>query len=172
MSKRGKKLLLGLGITLVIVLLASSFYFGMKSKPKIMEPKVQKTIPGFGYKLLDNHSKVYRSYFNELYKVLTKDEVDEEAYAKLVVKLFVADFYDLDSADSNEDIGGTQFILPEVLDNFKLNAKNTLYKEVENRLVNKRTQELPRVATVTVDNIKPSKYTFDKKLYIVEINDK
>lgn len=142
---------------LIIVLVITAGFLGYKlvyNKPAdLSKVKVQTKIKGYNYELTANKTSLYKSYFKQLNSILTKAEVDEEAYAKLVAKMFVADFYDLNSKISKNDIGGTVFIYPKALENFKLNANDTLYKYIDNKVIGKRTQELPIVKEVKIDNI-------------------
>ena len=119
----------------------------------------------FGYVLDENDTKIYRKYFNELNKVLSSDEINYEEYAKLLSKLFVIDF--------STDIGGLEFVYNDLLDNFKLNAGDTIYKYVESNIDGERKQELPEVSDVIVNSVFDTKYTYDKKeydSYIVDVN--
>ena len=161
-------------VLLVIAICLGVHYHFSHHKPNQSQNKVVKNIAGYDkYRLTDNKTKLYKKYFNQLHDVLTKDEVDEEAYAKLVAKMFVADFYDLKSKYSKNDIGGTVFIHPDALDNFKLNAGNTMYKYVEQKIVGKRTQELPVIKTTKIDNIEQVELDVNKTKhdgYIVELH--
>jgi hypothetical protein len=119
-------------------------------------------IPGWGYTLTNRHTDLYADLFNELAGILDGEveEVDREAYASQIAKMFVVDFYDLDSKMTNTDIGGLEFIFPEARDNFILNAENTMYKNIENKLVNKeRTQKLPIVNNVELVDIEETEFT-------------
>lgn len=127
----------------------------------------------FGYVLDENDTKIYRKYFNELNKVLSSEEINYEEYAKLLSKLFVIDFYTLSNKVSSTDIGGLEFVYNDLLDNFKLNAGDTIYKYVESNIDGQRKQELPEVSDVIVNSVFDTKYTYDKKeydSYIVDVN--
>lgn len=127
----------------------------------------------FGYVLDENDTKIYKKYFNELNKVLSSEEINYEEYAKLLSKLFVIDFYTLSNKVSSTDIGGLEFVHNDLLDNFKLNAGDTIYKYVESNINGERKQELPEVSDVIVNSVFDTKYTYDKKeydSYIVDVN--
>ena len=71
------------------------------------------------------------------------------------------------------DVGGTEFIYPNVVDNYKLNVQNTLYKYMKNNEDGKRKQELPEVKSVTIESFEDTKFEMKKKeidAYKVKIN--
>ncbi len=135
--------------------------------------KVVEKIPEYGYVLESNKTKLYKSLFKKLADVLKEEKVDEEEYAKLISQMAVIDFYNLDNKTSKNDIGGTQFIRKQNVDNFILQASETVYKYIEQNLDGKRTQELPIVTAVEATNIKQNKYSYknvkDDKAYTVTI---
>ncbi len=124
--------------------------------------------------LKEEDSKLTSTLFNELDKVLSKEEIDEEKYAKLISQLFVIDFYTLNNKLSNTDIGGIQYIHPDIKDNFTLKAENTVYKYVKSNIYGNRTQELPIVTNTTVEDIKAINYTSkshkDNNSYQIKMN--
>ena len=83
----------------------------------------------------------------------------------LIAKLFITDFYDLNSKIAKTDVGGLQFINSTIKDNFTIKAQETIYKYVENNLDGNRTQELPSVKSVTVNSIKSTDYSYNNKSY-------
>ena len=59
----------------------------------------------------------------------------------LISKLFVIDFYSLNSALNKNDIGGKEFVYRNYQEDFSKLAKETIYKYVENNIYGKRNQE-------------------------------
>lgn len=119
----------------------------------------------YGYTLDDLDTELYKVYFDELKGILDKDDVDYKLYAEGLVKLFVTDFYTLDNKVTSSDIGGTEFIHSNLVDNFKMNAGDTMYKHVKNNVYGDRTQELPKVKSVSIDYITEEEYSYDSKQY-------
>ena len=156
-------------ILLVILFLAAGAFTAYKFWPKV---KVFK-ISGYSYTLDGSETKLYKSYFKKLQAILIEKPIDKEEYAKAIAKIFVADFYDLNNKKSNNDIGGTQYILASAKDNMILKAKKTLYKYVENNINNDRNQELPIVTSVIVNSVKPVVFeynsTTDSEAYEIEV---
>ena len=132
-SNGTKKILL---IVLILLIILSVFGIynkltGNGKKTKIEEIKKEDEIKEFDYTLYDNKSDLYKDLFAELKKELQKDEINDEEYAKIISKLFVADFYSLDEKTTSTDIGGLDFIYEKIRDNFLLKASDTIYKNIE-----------------------------------------
>lgn len=151
-------------IAIAIVALALIVTLVIKLWPesnKKTEVKVINKIEAYGYILEDNETSLHKDYFEDLVKVLKEKEIDEEAYAKLLVQLFVSDFYNLENKLSKNDIGGVQYILTDAKENMILKAKDTIYKYVESNFDEKREQKLPVVSGVEITNIEKSKFKYD-----------
>lgn len=173
-DKLKKIMLLTLFILLIILALVVYFKFFKKEKKEIKENKVVNTIKNYDYHLKEEDSNLTSTLFNELDKVLSKEQIDEEEYAKLISQLFVIDFYTLNNKLSNTDIGGIQYVHPDIKDNFILKAENTVYKYVKSNIYGDRTQELPIVTNAIVEDIKTINYTSksheDNNSYQVKIS--
>ena len=150
-------------ILLVMIIAAVGGYFAYKeilSKDTTKEVKVIDNISKYGYNLKENKPKKYKDMFNELKKILSEKEVDEEKYVSKISEMFIYDFYSLDDKAAKTDIGGVDFVYKEVIDNFLQNAQNTYYKYVESNIYNNRNQALPEVGDITISSVeqKPFKY--------------
>ena len=136
--------------------------------------KVVDEIPGYGYTLQDDQPKIYKELFKELAEVLSKDSVDEDEYAKLISQMAVIDFYNLDNKVSKNDVGGVQFIRAKNIDNFVLEASETVYKYIEHDIYGNRNQTLPEVTSSSVKDIKQEAYSYkdinDDNAYTVTVN--
>ena len=136
--------------------------------------KVVDEIPGYGYTLQDDQPKIYKELFKELAEVLSKDSVDEDEYAKLISQMAVIDFYNLDNKVSKNDVGGVQFIRAKNIDNFVLEASETVYKYIEHDIYGNRNQTLPEVTSSSVKDIKQEAYSYkdikDDKAYTLTVN--
>lgn len=130
----------------------------LKGQKGANEVQVVNEIKEYNYQLEDTDCKYYKSVFKELQKELAKETVDEEAYASLISKLFVADFYSLKSAVNKNDVGGRQFVYSDYQETFLKLAKDSVYKYVENNIYGKREQDLPLVTDVEVTDVKESTY--------------
>ena len=92
----------------------------------------------YDYTVYKRDSSLYKETFKDLKKVLDASEIDYNKYAEDVTKLFIIDFYTLNNKLSKDDIGGLQYIKSDFKDNFILNARNTIYKYIENDSDGKR----------------------------------
>lgn len=141
-----------------------SDFHNKNKQPENIKKQVD-SIELYGYTLSDNATDLYKEYFNELKTVLNTSPLDEKKYSEIVVKAFVTDFYTLDNKITSTDIGGTEFIHPDLVDNFMMNAGDTIYDSVESNLYNERTQDLPVVSNVTVNNVEETEYTYNDNKY-------
>ena len=105
--------------------------------------------------------------------MLNVEPINEEEYAKIVARSFIADFYTLDNKVTNNDVGGAQYFYSAVRDNFILSAQDSIYKYVESDLYGDREQELPIVTAVDVVSVSQTSYTYgettDDSAYQVEV---
>lgn len=171
--KRKPKKLLIILIFIVIIVIAFWIYFQFFNLDSIKETKVVSKIPKYGYTLKSNKSKAYKQLFQELKDVLSKNKVDEKEYVSMITKMFITDFYSLDDHIAKTDVGGTDFVHTKILENFIMNAEDTLYKYVESNIYKQRTQKLPVVDKIKIDNIQTIEYTYneediDEEAYQVE----
>ena len=157
-----RKIRKSLIIVVVIIVLALITGIVLLSKNKKTTPtsqiEVVDTIDNFDYQLNDNETKYYNELFSSLKQLLSNDNYDEEEYAILVGKLFLADFYDLDSKIMKSDVGGTQFVYSEYRSDFELGAIDTVYKFVESNVYGDRKQDLPVVKSVEKSSITTNSY--------------
>ena len=119
----------------------------------------------YEYTLSNNDTDVYKDNFKALSKVLNEKPINYSEYAKCISKLFIIDLYTLNNKMGSTDIGGVEFLHKDLRDNFKENIGATLYKFMETNLDGKRTQKLPEVKEVNVDNIIETKYTYSGTTY-------
>ena len=135
--------------------------------------KVVDTIGLYGYTLTKEDTTYYKDAYKELEGVLKSDVIDYEKYAGSLSKLFVIDVYTLNNKITCTDIGGLEFLHPDLRDNFKENMSGTLYKHIESNIEGKRNQSLPVVSKVNVDSVFQTKYEYNKvsyDAYLVTLN--
>lgn len=179
MSKR-KKRKLKIKKVLIILLVIGFVFVGLfiikkkKSTPIAKEVEVIDTIDNFDYTLNDNETKYYNELFSNLKETLKEEDYNEQEYASLIAKLFLADFYDLDNKVMKSDIGGTQYVYEGYREDFEKSAKAGMYKYVESNVYGDRKQSLPIVKEITQENIenKIFKYnnTSDTNAYYMTMN--
>lgn len=173
LKKKAKLTIIGVALILIIALAAVIAINFMPKKEKVKEVKVLKSIEEYGYELKDNKTKKYKELFKQLEDILREDEVNQEEYAKKVAEMFVYDFYSLEDKVAKTDVGGVDFVYPDALDNFLLNAEDTYYKYIESNIYGERKQDLPAVDTITVESITPTEFAYNKAKhegYEVKVN--
>ena len=118
----------------------------------------------FGYTSYKRDTKSYKDTFDSLGKVLDKEPIDYEEYAKYLSELFIIDFYTLDNKNDKNDIGGIQFIYDDLKDNFILNASDTVYKYIKN-ITSSKNRQLPVVSKINVSDISENTYKIENTEY-------
>ena len=164
MSKKKKIVIISIIVTL-LVLAGVLVYLMLFTSPKVEKQTIKKvdSIKGFDYHLEDRDTKLYKDEFQILKKNLESDEIDYEEYASSIAKLFIIDLYTIDNKVNKYDVGSLEFVYPKSKENFELNVKDTLYKYIEDNSYDDRTQELPIVSAITVDDIKESTYKLEEE---------
>lgn len=163
MKKNKKILIILISIVIIIILGLLTYHFAFQNNEE-REVKVIKRIKDYNYNLNENETDLYKSEFDELSKVLSSDTIDYEAYAKLIAKLFIIDFYTLDNKLSKNDIGGTEFIKADMRDNFIEEARSTFYKYLEVKS-DDRNQNLPEVSKINDVSVNKTQFKYaDKKV--------
>lgn len=155
-----KKKKIGL-VILVLVLLYSigGIYYNITHRDSVDNSvKSIDMIDKYGYVLKSNATNLQKELFNELKTILNNDNINDDAYAKTISKMFVTDLYTLSNKVNKYDVGGTEYVLESGRDNFKVNVQDTLYKYLEDNSDGKRSQILPMVVSVSADEIRDTKY--------------
>lgn len=162
--KLKKKVIVLIILIIVLVLVIGAFilYKFVFTKEED-HAKVVNEIPEYGYTLEADQPEVYKKLFKELAKVLKEENVDEEKYASIAGQMLAIDFYNLENKVSKNDVGGTEFIKENYIDNFVLEASDTVYKYIEQNLYGDRKQELPEIVSSSVKDIETGSYTYAKK---------
>lgn len=173
LKKKVKKTIIGIIIVALLIVGGFFTYKYLNSKEDNTKVKIVDKIPKYGYRLKENKPEKYKKMFNELKEILTKEDVDEEKYAKKISEMFIYDFYSLNDKKAKTDIGGVDFIYKDVLENFLLNAQDTYYKYVESNIYNNRKQKLPTVGEIEIKDVTQKSFAYgdktDEKAYYVEM---
>lgn len=116
------------------------------------------SIKGFDYILYEDDIDIYKDEFKKLKKNLESSNINYTEYAESISKMFVMDLYSLEAKKNMYDVGGVQFVYPDIRDNYKLNVTNALYKYMKDNSDGKREQDLPMVKSVSIKNEDETKY--------------
>lgn len=162
MSDRTRIILFTLVIVVVIGLIGVSAYFILREKndsEKVDNSKTNvKVIEGYGITLDDLDSEKYKTEFEILKKNLESGNIDYNAYAESVAKMFVIDLYTIKNKVNKYDVGGIELVLPEAKDNYVTNVTDTIYNYVEDNSNGKRNQQLPVVSDVKITNVEKKEF--------------
>ena len=174
MKKKYKRILI---IILIVVLLAIISFVIYKillnNKTEEEVVNVVDSISEYGYNLDDRDTELMKSTYEELKNILNSDEIDYELYASALARLFVIDLFTMDNKINKYDVGGSEYVYPDALENFKLNVEDTLYKHMENNSSGKRKQDLPEVSSIEVLSTETGEYTIEENSfdsYIVNLS--
>lgn len=166
-----KKIIFSVIIILIIYGLGGILYHQYFKEEEI-EIKNIDSIDNYPYVLKSNATSAMKDEFNNLKKILEKETVDEKDYASSITKLFIIDLYTLKNKLNKYDVGGTDYIYPPKVDNYKLKVTDTLYKYLEEK-TKERTKDLPEVKNVNIINIEETLFNYNEEEYsgyIIEVS--
>ena len=173
MRRKYKRILKGLVLIiaiLIIVLLLANFF---KKLNKTKTVNVIDTVENFEYALEDRDTVLYKNIHQELKANLESDAIDYDKYAEQIAKLFIVDLFTMENKLSTYDVGGIEFIYPDVVDNYKLNVEQTIYKNIESNADGKRKQTLPVVKSIDVISSNTGTFNYQDNAmdaYIIELS--
>lgn len=155
-------------IAIVVLVLSAGGYLvyrvlfnGNESSPITI--KVADKIEKYDYSLDERDTKLMKDEFNKLANILDTDEVDYDAYASSLAKLYIIDLYTIDNKMNIYDLPCLEYVYDQT--DFKNKVTNTLYMYLKDNEDGKRKQELPEVKNVDTSNIKTTTFKVDNKEY-------
>ena len=152
-------------IIITVISVKVVFDFFVSDDRTIQSKKELENLELYGYTLDDLDTPLYKTYFDELKDILSKEDLNWEEYAKSLTKIFVADFYTLNNKITSSDIGGVEFIHIDMKDNFVMHSGDTMYNHVKNNVYGDRNQELPVVSSVTIGECLSESYSYKENSY-------
>lgn len=155
-----KKFRVTLGIIFVLIIsFGLLFYFSKKdNKEDVVYTDI---IENYGYTLSPKATALYKEHFYELKEMLESNSFKKEDYVKKVSMLFIIDLYTLSNKDNKYDVGGTEFIHPEFIENYSLKVKDTIYKYLNTEKKKDR---------VEVKSIKITNFEEEEDNYIINLS--
>ena len=163
LKKKVKRIILIVLVVVLLILVGLFIYNKVSNKKSTKEVKIVNEVEKYGYKLKENKPTKYKKMFEELKKILSEENVNEEDYVKKISEMFIYDFYSLSDKTAKTDVGGVDFVYPGVLENFLLNAQNTYYKYVESNIYKNRNQSLPTVGEIEVVSAEKTPFAYGDK---------
>ena len=145
---------------LLIAGVAGVIYYNMNKKTDtpINEVKILNTIEEYGITLSDQDSALYKEEYDKLKENVLSDNINYKEYSESIAKMFIIDLYTLSTKINKFDVGGSEVVYPPVVENYKLNVQDTLYKYLEDNSKGDRKQQLPKVKSIKVVSNKEEKY--------------
>ncbi len=149
-----KKIVIMLLVLIVLVISLIYIYFNSNKENNVIKSKskVVDSIQKYGYTVSDTDTKLFKTKFRELKRLLSSENIDSQKYAELVGELFIVDFFSLDNKVTKNDVGGVEYVYSNYKTSFIDKARDQFYKFVKNDLNDDRNQELPEVSTIKVDS--------------------
>ena len=164
--KKGPKIVIIVITVLLLIAAGVALFIMLKPKTtKVKEVKILNTIEKYDYHLKDTKTKRYKAMFRELEDILKAKVVDEELYVQKITEMFIYDFYSLADKSTKTDVGGLDFVHPNAIQNFLVNAEDTYYKYVENNIYGDRTQKLPEVDEILINATTKTTYIYNNTEY-------
>ena len=163
LKKKAKKIIVIILVLIVLVLGGLVIKDKVLGKKDVKETKIVNKIDKYGYNLKDSKTKKYHKMFEELKKILSAKEVNEEEYVKKISEMFIYDFYSLDDKTAKTDVGGVDFVYSGALENFLTKAQNTYYKYVESNIYGNRKQTLPTVKDIEITGVTQEAFAYGDK---------
>lgn len=172
MRKRYKIGLIVIGVLLIGVIsigVLKIFFSSEENRGEANVTNVISNIHDYGYTLDDRDTDYMKETFHELENILNESEVDYEAYAETLAKLFVIDFYTLDNKINKYDIGSLEYILSSSVDLFRQKAVDTIYRDIIDNTYRDRIQDLPQITNVTVLDIEHTTYELEEEVDAIRV---
>lgn len=148
-------------VIVVLLLISVTVYmqFFRNSKNEVdNKSSIVDNIDKFNYTLDDRDTNLMKDEFMFLKSNLDAKEIDYEAYAKSLSKLFIIDLFTINNKINKYDVGGLEYILDSEKEKFKNIILDSIYSNVLDNSYHKREQELPEVKSVVIESTKLEPY--------------
>jgi len=174
MRKRYKIFLLII-VFLLVITCGLTIYMKFFRKSEVNDTKktnIVHNIKQYGYSLDDRDSKLMKEEFYNLEDILDSEEVDYNKYVESISKLFIIDLFTMNNKVNKYDVGGLEYILDSEQEKFKNIVIDSIYSTLLDNSNNDRTQKLPIVSKVNINNITESTFMLGEESvnsYVVDI---
>lgn len=154
-------------ILLVLTIIGYIIYsniFNKKEEKIETVIKEELELDNYKYYINSNASDYEKEVFEELKKVLSKEEINEEEYASSLAKVFISNLFTLNSKNNSSDIPSSQYVYDSYQETYKTIIKDTIYSNIELNLNGERTQELPEVSNIEIISSKRTKFFLNNQV--------
>ena len=177
-KKKSKLKIFFIVLLILLVIVGGAFLvwklvFDKEETSTAVQVKELDNLSDYSYVLTDRDSSYYKSEFEELKKIVNVDEVDEEAYAVQVARMFIIDLYTMNTKVNKYDIGGIEFIHIDAKDKYEKKVMDTLYSQMLDDTYGDRKQVLPEVnslETISTEKMTYSVLGNEQTCYLTKFN--
>jgi len=159
-----KKVLVVL-LILIFVYCIGGVIYSLNIKDDKKQEDTILSINGYEYKIKNSVNDLYKNEFNKLKTNLESDNVNIDEYIKSIAKLYIIDLYSLNDKINKYDVSAAQYVIDTSRENFKLKVSETIYKYIEDKSDGERSQDLPIVTEIFVDNVNETTYKINELDY-------
>jgi len=159
-----KKVLVVL-LILIFVYCIGGVIYSLNIKDNKKQEDTILSINGYEYKIKNSVNDLYKNEFNKLKTNLESDNVNLNEYIKSIAKLYIIDLYSLNDKINKYDVSAAQYVIDTSRENFKLKVSETIYKYIEDKSDGERSQDLPIVTEIFVDNVNETTYKINELDY-------
>jgi len=159
-----KKVLVVL-LILIFVYCIGGVIYSLNIKDDKKQEDTILSINGYEYKIKNSVNDLYKNEFNKLKTNLESDNVNLNEYIKSIAKLYIIDLYSLNDKINKYDVSAAQYVIDTSRENFKLKVSETIYKYIEDKSDGERSQDLPIVTEIFVDNVNETTYKINELDY-------
>lgn len=172
-----RKILLFISLLCAILLLVGGFVFLQQfdllsnqpdEEPEVRTEEEQRVIEelpdNLVYNLPRDATPLQLALFTELFNfheqyTQTPSAANALRYASVIAQNFVADFFTLSNKSARINIGGLQFITPDILDAFQETALNNFYFHLNHHINTFGQDLLPTVETTRIINAEAAQHS-------------
>lgn len=110
-------------------------------------------ISEYNYTMDERDSKIFKSNFKELKKVLKNKDISYDKYAEYLAKLYIIDLYDINNKINKYDVPCLEYIFSSEKDKFSSMIKENFYSSLVDNSNKDRKQELPEVKSIELVSV-------------------
>lgn len=170
-----KRFKISLIIIVILIILGSVTLISFKFRTNdnnVISKQIDK-IDNYNYVLEERDSILMQNVFKDLKKTLENNEINYEDYATYLSELFIIDLFTINNKINKYDVGGVEYVLDDIKDNYSLNVQDTIYKYIVDN--SKRSEEdvYSVVSSITKESLENTKYTYkdlEYEAYKVTLN--
>ena len=170
-----KRFKISLIIIVILIILGSVTLISFKFRTNdnnVISKQIDK-IDNYNYVLEERDSILMQNVFKDLKKTLENNEINYEDYAIYLSELFIIDLFTINNKINKYDVGGLEYVLDDIKDNYSLNVQDTIYKYIVDNSKRSEDEVYSVVTSITKESLENTKYTYkdlEYEAYKVTLN--